>query len=52
MANIADSVVTIDETGIFLSFNAAAEREFGFSAEEMVGSRIEKLMPGPAAARR
>ena len=47
MNNIADSVVTIDEAGKVLSFNSAAENSFGYSAEEIVGSQVEQLMPEP-----
>jgi len=50
-ANIADSVVTIDETGTILSFNQAAERAFGYIADEIVGGRVEQLVPEPHAAR-
>jgi PAS domain S-box-containing protein len=49
MANIADSVVSIDEDGTILSFNKSAELAFGYSAEEMIGGRIEQLMPEPHA---
>ncbi len=51
MANIADCLVTIDETGVILSFNKAAESAFGYCAEEVIGGKIEQLMPGPHAAR-
>ena len=51
MANIADSVITIDEAGTILSFNKAAEHTFGYSAEDMIGGRIEQLVPGPQATR-
>ncbi len=48
-ANIADSVVTIDEGGTVLSFNKAAERAFGYRADEIIGDRVERLMPNPHA---
>ena len=51
MANIADSVVTIDEAGRILSINKAAEQAFGYSADEIVGGKVEQLMPEPHAAR-
>ena len=34
-----DSVVTMDERGVVLAVNRAAERTFGYSADEMVGAR-------------
>ncbi|HTL52505.1 MAG TPA: diguanylate cyclase, partial [Planctomycetota bacterium] len=40
-----DAVVGKDLNGIVLSWNHAAERLFGFSAEEMVGHSIEVLFP-------
>jgi len=49
--NIADSVVTIDEAGIILSFNKAAEDAFGYGAEEVIGGSVERLMPEDYAVR-
>lgn len=46
----ADGIVTIDSAGHIESFNAAAERIFGFKAEEIVGESINRLMPMPDAA--
>jgi len=40
-----DAIVTKSLEGIVTSWNAAAERVFGYSAEEMVGSPIAKLLP-------
>lgn len=51
MNNIADCVVTIDEAGTILSFNKAAENSFGYSAEEIIGAKVEQLMPSSHAAR-
>jgi len=42
-----DAVVTIDETGIVQSFNDAAERWFGYSANEIIGQNVRNLMPSP-----
>jgi len=40
-----DSVISIDEDGIILSFNKAAETLFGYTAEEIIGKSIKILMP-------
>jgi PAS domain S-box-containing protein len=40
-----DAVVSKTLTGIVLSWNGAAERLFGFSAEEMVGQSITRIIP-------
>lgn len=42
-----DGVITIDEQGIITSFNPAAERIFGFTAAEAIGSNVGILMPKP-----
>lgn len=42
-----DGIITIDELGTMLSFNASAERIFGYSADEAIGKNVKMLMPSP-----
>ena len=42
-----DGIITIDETGIIESVNAATQHIFGYSANELVGQNIKLLMPEP-----
>lgn len=45
--NVADAIITIDESGIVQSFNKSAEVIFGYEAEEVIGRNIKMLMPAP-----
>lgn len=47
LATIPDAVVIIDEMGIIRSFSGAAERQFGYTADEAIGQNVRILMPSP-----
>jgi len=42
-----DAIITINEERIIESFNQAAERIFGYKAEEVIGHNVSILMPEP-----
>ena len=46
-----DGVIVITDRGIISEFNPGAESLFGYRADEMIGSSVNKLMPAAEAAK-
>jgi two-component system sensor kinase FixL len=44
---VPDAIITINRDGIIDFFNPAAERMFGYRADEVVGQNVKILMPSP-----
>jgi PAS domain S-box-containing protein len=44
---VVDAIISIDEHGIILSCNPAAQHIFGYEREELLGQNISLLMPEP-----
>ena len=47
LASSLDAVITIDRDGRVITFNAAAERTFGYAAEDAVGRDVAELIIPP-----
>ena len=46
VSNAVDGIITINDRGLIESFNPAAEKIFGYSAEELLGKPLTLLLPG------
>lgn len=46
LASVPDAMIVIDETGKILAFSAAAERLFGYEAQDIAGRNVSHLMAG------
>ena len=46
LASVPDAMIVINDTGQILAFSAAAERLFGYTAEEIAGKNVSVLMAG------
>jgi two-component system, LuxR family, sensor kinase FixL len=44
---VPEAMIVIDERGIVQSFSAAAQRLFGYTAQEAIGQNVKILMPAP-----
>src|SRR5215475_13889765 len=47
LETVPDAMIVIDERGVIHDFSAAAQRTFGYTAEEAVGLNVKILMPSP-----
>ena len=48
---VPEAMVVIDEAGIMMSFSKAAEKLFGYAADEVCGRNVKALMPDPDRSR-
>ncbi len=44
---VIDGIIAIDERGIIEMLNTAAERIFGYTADELIGRNVKMLVPEP-----
>ncbi|MEW6572967.1 MAG: PAS domain S-box protein [Bacillota bacterium] len=46
ISSALDGIITVNDNGLIQSFNPAAERIFGYTAEEAIGKHVKEMMPG------
>jgi two-component system sensor kinase FixL len=47
LRTVPDAALIIDEAGLIVSFNLAAERQFGYREADVLGKNVSMLMPQP-----
>lgn len=47
LETVVDGIITINTRGIIESFNPSAEKIFGYKAQEVIGRKVNMLMPSP-----
>ena len=47
LKTVPDAMIVIDEAGLIRDFSDTAERQFGWTAEEVIGRNVSMLMPSP-----
>ena len=47
LSSVGDAILTINEKGMVGSANQAAVQQFGYAEDELVGTNVNVLMPGP-----
>jgi PAS domain S-box-containing protein len=45
--HVVDGIISLDDHGTVTTFNPAAERIFGYAAQEVIGQNLKLLMPEP-----
>ncbi|MEZ4599999.1 MAG: PAS domain S-box protein [Syntrophotaleaceae bacterium] len=45
LEGISDALVGVNEKGVIVTFNNAAEKLFGYTKDEMIGGPLERLIP-------
>ena len=47
LETVPDAIIVIDDKGIVQSFSPAAEKQFGYKADDVLGRNVSMLMPSP-----